>query len=325
MRNVADFVALALVGAALNGCGSSGTSSSTMGQGGSTTSATVTGTGGTGGETAASTTTGTGTGGTASTTATGSSGAGGDPTQVRGYYSTDPTEFGGATRCAKLNAQLCEDFESGTLDKTLWEVGGNAPVIEGVRSMRGSKSAHFHTDKNGLSYIQEKKTFPAVNNTFWGRMFFYIDALPVTPDYAHFTLVEAAGTGDSSRVREGGQYRKFGVGTDGGPTGDWTNIDADPSKDAAKEIPEKQWICVEWLYKGDTNETRFFWDGVEHPSLHTFPKVKHGANSNVDYLLPNFDSVWVGWWMYQANPTPDHFDVWIDEIAIDKDRIGCSL
>ena len=116
-------------------------------------------------------------------------------------------------------------------------------------------------------------------------MFFYIDALPVTPDYAHFTIIEAAGTGDSSRVREGGQYRKFGVGTDGGPTGDWTNIDADPTKATAKEIPEKQWMCIEWLYKGDTDETRFFWDGVEHPSLYTFPKVKHGANSAVEYNL----------------------------------------
>lgn len=319
MRSFAAFVALALFGSALNGCDDGATTTSSSGQGGSTTASTGTGEGGS--TTQASTT---GAGGAASTT-TGSGGSGGDPTQVRGYYSTNPAEFGGPTRCAKLNAQLCEDFESGTLDKTTWEVGGNAPVIEQSKSMRGARSAHFHADQNGFSFIKEKKTFPAVNNTFWGRMFFYIDALPVTPDYAHFTIVEAEGSGDSSRVREGGQYRKFGVGTDGGPTGDWTNIDADPTKATAKEIPEKQWMCIEWLYKGDTDETRFFWDGVEHPSLYTFPKVKHGANSAVEYNLPNFESVWVGWWMYQSNPTPDHFDVWIDEIAIDKDRIGCSL
>jgi hypothetical protein len=298
----------ALAFAALPGCGvgsTSPTTTTTGGEGGSATTAT----------------TGTGAGGAS----TSSSGTGGDPTQVRGYHSTNPAEFGGKSRCAQLGAQLCEDFESGTLDKGLWEVGGNEPIIDPGKSMRGTHSAHFHTDGNGLSFIKEKKTFPAVNNTFWGRMFFYVDALPVTPDYAHFTILEAAGTGDSSAVREGGQYRKFGVGTDGGPTGDWTNIDADPTKDSAREIPEKQWMCVEWLYKGDTNETRFFWDGVEHPSLYTFPKVAHGANSGVDYNLPNFNSVWVGWWMYQSNPVPDHFDVWIDEIAIDADRIGCSL
>jgi len=319
MRNEAALLTLVLVGSALLGCGTDSPTSSTSGQGGGSSASTATGAGGSGGE--ASTT---GAGG-ATAASTGTSGTGGDPTQVRGYYSTTPSEFGGATRCAKLNAQLCEDFESGTLDKTIWEVGGNAPVIDAGKAMRGTKSAHFHTVANGLSFIKEKKTFPAVNNTFWGRMFFYIDALPVTPDYAHFTIIEGAGTGDSSRVREGGQYRKFGVGTDGGPSGDWTNIDADPTKATAKEIPEKQWMCVEWLYKGDTNETRFFWDGTEHLSLYTFPKVKHGANANVEYNLPKFDSVWVGWWMYQQSPTPDHFDVWIDEIAIDKDRIGCSL
>ncbi len=321
MRNHAALVTLVLVSSALAGCGGSGsTASTTSGQGGGAATAASSGSGGSAAQTGAG-----GAGGGSAASTTGSSGTGGDPTQVRGYYSTNPAEFGGPTRCNKLKAQLCEDFESGSLDTATWEVGGNAPVIETAKSMRGTHSAHFHTDQNGLSFIKEKKTFPAVNNTFWGRMFFYVDALPVTPDYAHFTIIEAAGTGDSSAVREGGQYRKFGVGTDGGPTGDWTNIDADPTKDSAKEIPEKQWMCVEWLYKGDTNETRFFWDGTEHPSLYTFPKVAHGANSNVDYNLPNFNSVWVGWWMYQQNPTPDHFDVWIDEIAIDQDRIGCSL
>lgn len=320
MRHSAALVALALVGSALNGCGNSSPSTSTGGQGGSATASSGTGEGGS--VTQASTT---GAGGAPATSTTGAGGTGGDPTQVRGYYSTNPTEFGGATRCAKLDVQLCEDFESGTLDETIWQVGGTPPVIDQGKSMRGARSAHFHADLNGRSYIKETKTFPAVNNTFWGRMFFYVDAMPVTPDYAHFTIIEAAGTGDSSKVREGGQYRKFGVGTDGGPSGDWTNIDADPTKATAKEVPEKQWMCIEWLYKGDTHETRFFRDGVEHPSLYTFPKVKHGANSAVEYKLPTFDSVWVGWWMYQANPTPDHYDVWIDEIAIDKDRIGCSL
>ena len=171
----------------------------------------------------------------------------------------------------------------------------------------------------------ETKTFPAVGNVFWGRMFLYIDALPVTPDGAHFTLIEGAGTGDTSKVREGGQYRKFGVGTDGGPTGDWTNIDQDPSAATALQIPEKQWLCIEWQYKGDTDETHFYWDGVEHPSLHTFPAVAHQANSTVPYHLPTFNSLWLGWWLYQAMPTPDHYDEWLDEVAIDKARIGCSL
>jgi hypothetical protein len=265
----------------------------------------------------------------------GSGGAGqagssaGSTGNVRGYYSSNPAEFAGAPRCAGLDVQICEDFESGTFDPGTWTLhqssAGDTPTIDALHVMRGTKAAHFHTSNNEFSYISETKTFPEMNDTFWGRMFFYVDALPVTPTGAHFTILEGAGTGDTSKVREGGQYRKFGVGTDGGPTGDWTNIDQDPTKDTAQEIPEKTFICVEWQYKGETNETHFYADGVEHPSLATSPSVMHGANSAVQYLLPQFNSLWMGWWLYQAGPMPDHYDVWIDEIAIDKARIGCSL
>jgi hypothetical protein len=256
------------------------------------------------------------------------SGGAGAP-NTRGYYSTNPVEFLGAPRCASLGAQICEDFESGTFDTATWQLhqstAGDAPVIDALHAARGTKAAHFHAANNDFSYISETKTFPEPNDTFWGRMFFYIDLLPVTPTGAHFTLVEGAGTGDTSKVRVGGQYRKFGVGTDGGPSGDWTNIDQDPTQDTAKEVPEKTFVCLEWQYKGDTNETHFYLNGVEHPSLATSLTVVHGGNAGVQYHLPQFTSLWVGWWMYQAVPMPDHYDIWIDELAIDGARIGCSL
>ncbi|HEY4158372.1 MAG TPA: hypothetical protein VGM29_09750 [Polyangiaceae bacterium] len=241
------------------------------------------------------------------------------------YYSTNRDEFLGASRCAGLGLALCEDFEASSFDASTWTlVGQVAPALDTSRAARGAQSAHFHADGNGHSYLQETRTFPAPNNSFWGRMFVYIDALPVTPDDAHFTLVEAAGTGNGSMVREGGQYRKFGAGTDGGPSGDWTNIDADPVNGVVQQVPEKSWVCVEWEYSGALDETHFFWDGVEHPTLATSENVAHGGNSSVPYDLPEFSSIWFGWWMYQANPTPDHYDVWLDEIALDGARIGCS-
>jgi hypothetical protein len=80
-------------------------------------------------------------------------------------------------------------------------------------------------------------------------------------------------------------------------------------------------VCLEWLHKGDTNETRFFWDATEHPSLYTSSSM-HGGNAN-PYLLPQFTAVWLGWQEYQ--PATEPFELWIDEIAIDKQRIGCVL
>jgi hypothetical protein len=146
--------------------------------------------------------------------------------------------------------------------------------------------------------------------------------------YAHWTFAAASGTGVKGEIRLSGQLQNgknlFGVGTDssGDPngTGDWTNSDKDPNK-APRAVPLDEWLCIEWMHKGDTSETRFYWDATEHPSLYT-SATSHGGNSNA-YILPEFDKVWVGCQEYQASS--EAFDMWFDEIAIDDQRIGCVL
>ena len=245
-------------------------------------------------------------------------------------YSTDPSKFYGNSRCAQAGVQLCEDFESGTLDKATWTVNGNAPVIDGVQHARGSKALHITLNGNGLSTIKETKTFPEPKNTYYGRIFVYFNQLPTSPGmpYAHWTFIAGSGTMVSGEIRVSGQLQNgvnhFGVGTDNRVdpmgTGDWTNSDNDPMG-MAKPVPAKSWACIEWMHKGDTNETRFWWDAVEHPSLYT-SSTMHGGN-NFPYILPQFTNVWVGWQEYQ--PSTENFELWIDEIAIDKERIGCVL
>jgi hypothetical protein len=88
-----------------------------------------------------------------------------------------------------------------------------------------------------------------------------------------------------------------------------------------RAVPTSEWMCLEWLHDGEKNETKFFWDGVEHPSLAT-TESKHGGNSN-PYILPQFTNVWFGWAEYQT--ATQTFEMWIDEIAIDSNRIGCVL
>ena len=236
--------------------------------------------------------------------------------------------FFGASRCAAAGVKLCEDFESGTLDTTTWKVTGTAPVIDGVQHARGAKALHITVNGNGPSYIRETKTFPLTPNAYWGRMFVWFDSLPVAPmTYAHWTFAAATGTVDKSEIRLSGQLQNgknlFGVGTDNQTptgTGDWTNSDNDP-KNAPVAVPTKQWLCIEWLHSGATNETRFFWDAVEHASLYT-SSTKHGGNTNA-FVLPAFTSLWVGWQEYQTST--EKFEMWVDEIAIDTQRIGCVL
>jgi hypothetical protein len=315
---------LATIIAALAACGggktTTGTSASGSGPSGSTTAS---GSGGAGGE-------GTTSSGSGGTEATGGSDAGVDASDGGRDFSTDTTLFYGATRCAQANVQLCEDFESGTLDTTTWKVNGDMPVIDGVHAARGSKALHITKAGNGASYIRETKTFPATNNTYWGRIFAWFDKIPTTASmtYAHWTFVAASGTGVQGEIRLSGQLSNganhFGVGTDSGMsdggTGDWTNSDDDP-KSSPAAVPTGKWLCIEWMHKGDTNETRFFWDAAEHPSLYTSASM-HGGNMN-PYDLPQFTNVWMGWQEYQTSTEP--FEMWIDEIAIDEARIGCVL
>ena len=243
---------------------------------------------------------------------------------------TDKTTFFGASRCASAKVLLCEDFESGTLDTKTWTVNGTAPVIDGVQHARGSKALHITKNGNGSSYIKETKTFPAPKNTYFGRMFVYFNQLPTAPgmSYAHWTFAAASGTGVTGEIRLSGQLQStgnhFGVGTDSGTdpkgTGDWTNSDKDPGGKPLA-VPTKEWLCIEWMHDGATNETRFWWDAVEHASLYTSATV-HGGNSN-PYTLPTFTNVWIGWAEYQASTQT--FEEWVDEIIIDKERIGCVL
>jgi hypothetical protein len=249
-------------------------------------------------------------------------------------FSTDRAKFFGASRCATASVQLCEDFETGTLNKAIWTVSGTQPVIDGIQHARGTHALHITQSGNGLSYIKEAMTFPEPKDTYFGRVFVYFQSLPTETlpappgiTYAHWTIVAASGTVIPGEIRVSGQLQNkinlFGVGTDNrtdGGTGDWTNSDKDPNN-SPNPVPLQQWICLEWMHKGDTNETQFWWDATLHPSLSTSSSV-HGGN-NVPFILPQFTNVWLGWQEYQTTTEP--FELWIDEIAIDTQRIGCVL
>jgi hypothetical protein len=247
-------------------------------------------------------------------------------------FSTDTTLFlGSASRCADAGVQLCEDFETGTLNTAIWSVVGSKVTIDTMQHARGSHALHITQQNDGPSYIVEKTTFPEPANTYYGRVFVYFKSLPTPPglDYAHWTMIAASGSGVPGEIRVSGQLGSgkniFGVGTDNrtdGGAGDFTNSDNDP-KGAPVPVPLDKWLCIEWMHKGDTNETAFWWDAVSHPSLSTTASVMHGGAPQNPYLLPQFKQVWVGWQEYQTST--ELFESWIDEIAIDTKRIGCVL
>jgi len=259
----------------------------------------------------------------------GDGGTGGEPGGSGGGGGDD---FFGASRCAGAGLLLCDGFETDAIDTGLWNVSKSAQnVLENTRdyAARGEQSVHIMAD-NGYAFLRNESIFPVANNDYYGRMFVRVERFS-TVDWAHWTVAEGAGTGNDAKVRVGGQYvrtdfdtntwaNRWGVGTDGGETGDWTNADQDPLGQVV-EPAILEWVCLEWQHFGSTNETRFYLDGVEHPSLYTTAQ-DHGGDSG-QYILPQMTSFWFGWVQYQEDPMP--FDVWIDEVALDDERIGCTL
>ncbi len=222
---------------------------------------------------------------------------------------------------------FCENFESlsgSDATSSNWSIESRAATatIDSTHA-RGNKALHLKTTDNGMAFLVPNSFTPS-NNSFYGRMWLWVDEFPTKPDYAHFTMVEASGTGSSTLVRPiGGQYIPghandtplWGVGSDGGPTGDWTSWqDTTPTADS-------RWICMEWQLDASDNAVNVWIDGEAKPELSVSTK-KHGNSG--DFIFPNFNKIRLGWQLYQGGANPPQFDIWLDDLVLSNTRIGCG-
>lgn len=237
-----------------------------------------------------------------------------------------PGQGPGRGPCATVEALFCEDFEShpvGGASSEDWDVDTRHGTLRVERAGRAGKALHVSTRDNGTAFL-EVNDLDAPGNTFWGRLRVKVDDFPTAPDWAHFTLVEVTGTGSDEIVRPlGGQFAPtvgpdatfWGIGADGGPTGDWTSW-----QESAPTV-EDRWQCVEIEWHAPENRVALWFDGVPQPDL-TVTTTDHGG-ADTDFVLPVAQTVRVGWQLYQGGATPDRFDVWVDDITLAAERIGC--
>ncbi|GII81449.1 hypothetical protein Sru01_64310 [Sphaerisporangium rufum] len=230
----------------------------------------------------------------------------------------------GPGTCGRHAALFCEDFQdlpTGGAASLDWGVDTRHGTLTVERTGRdGQKALHVHTEGNGRAFLRVDD-FAAPGNGFYGRVRLRVAAFPTAPDWAHYTLIEATGAGPEIVRPLGGQYvpttrtALWGVGADGGPTGDWTNWrESAPSRAG-------RWQCVEWRMDPADNRITLWFDGVPQPDL-TVSTREHGGN-DVDFVFPRFDTVKLGWQLYQPGPTPAAYDVWMDDIALSTRRVGC--
>jgi hypothetical protein len=267
-------------------------------------------------------------------------GGGGAGADARGGIDADPSAVadasmgGGADAagalCAGAGLLFCEDFEQlplGPASSTTWRTEASAGELSiDATHARGARALRVSTTGNGRGRLLVDGLAPA-GDALFGVAHLWVTAFPTAPAYAHFTLVELAGAGDGTLVRPvGGQQAPasgadptgafWGVGSDGGPTGDWTDWRRSAPAQAGR------WVCVEFELVSSTAEVHVWLDGEAQPDLDV-SRTRHGGNP-VDLVLPAVDRAWFGWWLYQANPTPGTFEVWLDDLALGPTRLGCQ-
>lgn len=219
-----------------------------------------------------------------------------------------------------------ENFDRLPLGPVSQGRGWTADVSDGTLTVtrgttgRPGRELRLHTEGNGRAFL----VFPgltAPGNSYWARLRLRVDAFPTSPNWAHWTLAEASGSDSPTLVRPlGGQYAPtdhgnfWGVGSDLGPTGDWTSWKTSAPATAAK------WQCVEFHLDALDNRVTVYFDGVEQPDL-TVSTNQHGGTAD-PFTFPSFDKLKLGWQLYQAGPTPSAYDMRMDDIAVSTRRVG---
>ncbi|MGW0927340.1 hypothetical protein [Streptomyces sp. NPDC002644] len=231
---------------------------------------------------------------------------------------------GGDRTCAHRGLMFCEDFATlrpGVAKGRGWTTDtANGTLTVERDATRHGKHLRIRTEGNGKAFLRVDDV-KAPGNSFWGRVRLRVDAFPTAPDWAHWTMVEATGEGPGYVRPLGGQYvpgvgrNLWGVGSDGGPTGDWTAW-----RESAPALAGV-WQCVEWRMDATDNEISVWIDGEAKPEL-TVSTRDHGG-ADADFVFPRFDTVKIGWQLYQGDPSPSAYDVRMDDIALDERRVGC--
>ncbi|MFO0646660.1 MAG: hypothetical protein U0326_10510 [Polyangiales bacterium] len=242
----------------------------------------------------------------------------------------------GNPRCADSGFAICEDFEGDAgYDRDVWtQYASNGTLaIETTRAARGTHALHVHThapDVDGGAGanvgLRTVRGFPPARNTYFGRAFVWMAARSPT---THSTLFESggrivdAGIFDGS-LPDGGLNvsQRFSISGHQLEASYDVAATATDARDAPRATPNDALDDagvrrLEWHFKGDTNELHFWLDGVELTDMSVLP------TRVPTWFAPDWVRVNVGLQLYRPDAVSD-FDLWIDEVAINPTRVGCS-
>jgi hypothetical protein len=233
-------------------------------------------------------------------------GGGGAPGDAASTAEGGTPDAGSDAATAACKALFCEDFETGKLDTTRWELdvgydAANTVTVQAAKVRRGGFAAHAHlaSTGGGFANIRTKAPFPALASDLWGRAY-VLQTVDATVGHNALVKMESNGAG----VLEVGQSMGKVQLTFYPPTGE------NPAG-YATSIPEAKWTCLEWHMAKTAPQIELFADGVSLASY-----TYSGAAA-----IPTFSAIKLGLETHSSNTSTD--DVYIDDVALDRARIGC--
>jgi len=264
---------------------------------------------------------------------------GGNPLDAAGDGESAPSDAMASDAtvlsCVTEGSELCDDFESGQLDPKIWKInlGGPGPTVtvDSVHAHSGKYAVHATVTpgQQSTAQITEGVTFPAVGDTFYTRIWAYFSpevSWPANPPDFHTGFIIAGGNNDLGHVElavganlspssSAGPMHYLGYSIYRGPP----YVEFGPR--SPTQVATLAWTCIELLESGQggTAAVRQIWvDGAELPEQDD----SFGVTSPMGQKPPQFDLVSIGLWEY--HPTPSLSDMWIDDVRVSSQRIGCA-
>ena len=228
---------------------------------------------------------------------------------------------------------LSEDFEStpaSEIPKGFTKSGAVSVSEDTAHS--GKKSLRMEPAIKGARTITKQgPELAAIGGQFWGRLYFKVklpSPLPVIPEgktsaAIHTTLVSGKAT--SPLLNDPIEVRLLGTSTD--MTGAFKYLYNVQPKQGRKEFGASgkarfhytdQWTLAEWYVDNATQTYQLFINGEEITEVALHKGAGQFAGAEIPAI---FDSLTFGWRNYQP-ASGEGFTVWIDDLALSKERIG---
>jgi hypothetical protein len=217
---------------------------------------------------------------------------------------------------------FCEDFETGTLNTSVWTrketAQGNSVQVQSSQKAHGKYAAQFHA-KGGssTSMIFLEKLPPALQKHYFGRLYYYTTGFP-NESGGHTAYITSSNT--LSGFPDHDHHLELASYYDNGATWQMTYWQGDGPEyiGSGGQIPKAQWFCLEWEFNDAPDQIAVWVDGDGSTRGASFRNINNHASN----LLGKMTTLGLGFRTWHPMGAPD-IDIYIDDVVLDSARVGC--